>query len=40
VLVGFLNANLDVFARKPSDTKGIPREVVEHKLNTKPGRNR
>jgi hypothetical protein len=26
--------NLDVFAWKPSDMKGIPREVAEHKLNT------
>jgi hypothetical protein len=32
----FLKANLDVFAWKPSDTKGIPREVAEHKLNIKP----
>jgi hypothetical protein len=37
VLVDFLKANLDVFAWKPSDMKGIPREVVEHKLNIKPG---
>jgi hypothetical protein len=29
--------NLDVFAWKPSDMKGIPREVAEHKLNIKPG---
>jgi hypothetical protein len=29
--------NLDVFAWKPSDMKGVPREVVEHKLNIKPG---
>jgi hypothetical protein len=29
--------NLDVFAWIPSDMKGIPREVVEHKLNIKPG---
>jgi hypothetical protein len=37
VLVDFLKANLDVFAWKPSDMKGIPREVAEHKLNIKPG---
>jgi hypothetical protein len=37
VLVDFLKANLDVFALKPSDMKGVPREVVEHKLNIKPG---
>jgi hypothetical protein len=30
-------ANLDVFAWKPSDMKGIPREVAEHKVNIKPG---
>jgi hypothetical protein len=29
--------NIDVFAWKPSDMKGIPREVVEHNLNIKPG---
>jgi hypothetical protein len=29
--------NLDVFAWKPFDMKGIPREVAEHKLNIKPG---
>jgi hypothetical protein len=29
--------NLDVFAWKPSNMKGISREVVEHKLNIKPG---
>jgi hypothetical protein len=37
VLVDFLKANLDVFAWKPSDMKGIPREVAEHKLNIKTG---
>jgi hypothetical protein len=37
VLVDFLKANLDVFAWKPSDMKGIPGEVAEHKLNIKPG---
>jgi hypothetical protein len=31
--------NLDVFAWKPSDMKGILREVAEHKLNIKPGSN-
>jgi hypothetical protein len=36
-LVDFLKVNLDVFAWIPSDMKGIPREVVEHKLNIKPG---
>jgi hypothetical protein len=29
--------NLDVFAWKSSDMKGIPREVAEHKLNIKLG---
>jgi hypothetical protein len=33
MLVDFLKSNLDVFAWKPFDMKGIPREVVEHKLN-------
>jgi hypothetical protein len=32
-----LKANLDVFAWKPSDMKGISREVAEYKLNIKPG---
>jgi hypothetical protein len=35
-LVNFLKANLDVFMWKPSEMKGIPREVVEHKLSIKP----
>jgi hypothetical protein len=35
VLVNFLKANLDVFAWKPSDMKGIPREVAECELNIK-----
>jgi hypothetical protein len=35
-LVDFLKANLNVFAWKPSDMKGVPREVAEHKLNIKP----
>jgi hypothetical protein len=34
-LVRFLKVNLDVFAWKPSDMPGIPREVAEHKLNIK-----
>jgi hypothetical protein len=37
VLIDFLKVNLDVFAWKPSDMKGILREVVEHKLNIKLG---
>jgi hypothetical protein len=37
VVVDFLKANLDVFAWKPSDMKGVPREVAEHKLNIKLG---
>jgi hypothetical protein len=37
VLVDFLKANLYVFTWKPSDMKGIPREVAEHKLNIKSG---
>jgi hypothetical protein len=37
MLVDFLKVNLDVFAWKPSDMKGILREVAEHKLNIKPG---
>jgi hypothetical protein len=37
VLVDFLKANLNVFAWKPSDMKGIPGEVAKHKLNIKLG---
>jgi hypothetical protein len=37
VLVDFLKANLDVFAWKPSNMKGVPREVAENKMNIKPG---
>jgi hypothetical protein len=37
VLVDFQKANLDVFAWKHSDMKGVPREVAEHKLNIEPG---
>jgi hypothetical protein len=37
VLIDFLKANLDVFAWKSSDMKGIPREVAEHKLSMKSG---
>jgi hypothetical protein len=35
-LMRFLKENLDVFAWKPSDVPGLPREDVEHKLNIKP----
>jgi hypothetical protein len=35
--VDFLKANLNVFAWKPSDMKGIPIEVAKHKLNIKLG---
>jgi hypothetical protein len=31
-LVAFLRANVDVFAWKPSDIPGVPREVIEHHL--------
>jgi hypothetical protein len=36
VLVDFLHANDDIFAWSPSDMPGIPREVVEHSLDTLP----
>jgi hypothetical protein len=35
-LVTFLLANLDIFAWQMSDMPGIPREVIEHKLNIDP----
>jgi hypothetical protein len=40
VLIDFLKVNLDVFAWKPSDMKGVPREVAEHKLNIRPVKQR
>jgi hypothetical protein len=33
VLVDFLRANADVFARSPSDIPGIPRDAAEHSLD-------
>uniref|UniRef100_J3M5L5 Reverse transcriptase domain-containing protein n=1 Tax=Oryza brachyantha TaxID=4533 RepID=J3M5L5_ORYBR len=36
VLVSFLRANTDVFAWKPSDMPGVPREVIEHCLAVRP----
>ena len=37
MLVDFLRANRDIFAWKPSDISGIPREVAEHALNIRKG---
>ena len=37
MLVDFLHGNRDVFALKPSDMPGIPREVAEHTLKIRPG---
>ena len=36
MLVDFLYANTDIFARGPSDMPGIPREVAEHSLDIHP----
>ena len=36
VLVSFLHANADVFAWKPTDMSGVPREKIEHSLNVSP----
>jgi hypothetical protein len=36
VLVDFLRANANIFARSPSDMPGIPREVVKHSLDILP----
>jgi hypothetical protein len=35
-LVDFLRANTDIFAWRPSDMPGIPREVAEHSLDILP----
>ena len=37
MLVGFLCANRDIFAWKPLELLGIPREVAEHALKIRPG---
>jgi hypothetical protein len=37
VLVDFLRANADVFARSPSDIPGIPRDAAEHSLDIRAG---
>src|SRR5437868_11774178 len=37
MLITFLRANQDIFAWKPSDMPGVPREVIEHCLNVKEG---
>ena len=33
MLVSFLHANTNVFAWKPIDMPGVPREKIEHSLN-------
>ena len=33
MLVSFLHANADMFAWKPVDMPGVPREKIEHSLN-------
>src|SRR3954467_11976244 len=35
-LIEFLRENRDVFAWKPSDMPGVPRELAEYHLNTDP----
>nr|AAM74243.1 Putative retroelement [Oryza sativa Japonica Group] len=35
-LVSFLRANADVFAWRPADMPGVPREVIEHRLAVRP----
>ena len=32
MLIKFLRENWDIFAWKPSDMPGVPRELVEHRL--------
>jgi hypothetical protein len=36
VLISFLRANRDIFAWKPADMPGVPRELIEHSLNVDP----
>ena len=35
-LVSFLCSNADMFAWKPIDMPGVPREKIEHSLNVSP----
>jgi hypothetical protein len=37
MLIKFLQDNGDIFATKPADMAGIPRNLIEHKVNVKPG---
>ncbi|GKE21804.1 hypothetical protein Tco_1433316 [Tanacetum coccineum] len=32
-----IKCNLDIFARKPADMTGVPRRIVEHRLNVREG---
>ncbi|GKC32436.1 reverse transcriptase domain-containing protein [Tanacetum coccineum] len=36
-LCGLLRHNLDIFALKPTDMTGVPRHIVEHRLNIREG---
>jgi hypothetical protein len=36
VLIKFLQENRDIFAWKPADMPGVPREFIEHKLHLGP----
>jgi hypothetical protein len=36
VLTNFLRENKDIFAWKPADMSGVPRELAEHKLDLNP----
>jgi hypothetical protein len=33
MLASFLRANRDMFAWKPADMPGVPKELIEHTLN-------
>jgi hypothetical protein len=36
VLIKFLQKNRDIFAWKPADMPGVPRELIEHELHLDP----
>ena len=36
MLTNFLRENMDIFTWKPVDMLGVPRELVEHKLDLNP----
>jgi hypothetical protein len=36
MLISFLRANWDIFAGKPADMPGVPKELIDHCLKVDP----